>query len=96
MPREEEIALTGQRLISVTFRRRICGLVPQFRTTINTARGGPGNNMNTQSQTIALQNGEAEHMGDGTVVLLQRDEYGRPQSVVATEDDLRRLLAAFG
>ncbi|HUD29817.1 MAG TPA: hypothetical protein VMQ93_13165 [Novosphingobium sp.] len=42
---------------------------------------------------VKLNDGEAQHMGDGAFVLLQRDERGRAQHVVVTEDDLRRLLA---
>lgn len=37
----------------------------------------------------------AESMGDGVIVLLQRDEHGKAQSVVVTEEDLRRLLASI-
>ncbi|EJL35291.1 hypothetical protein [Novosphingobium sp. AP12] len=43
---------------------------------------------------IKLNDGEAQHMGHGVFVLLQRDEYGRAQNVVVTEDDLRRLLGS--
>jgi hypothetical protein len=42
---------------------------------------------------LELNEGEAQHMGDGVFVLLQRDERGRPQNVVVTKDDLQRLLA---
>ena len=43
---------------------------------------------------VKLSDGEAQHMGEGVFVLLQRDERGRPQNVVVTEDDLRRILTS--
>jgi hypothetical protein len=53
-------------------------------------------NMKTNTQSaIALQDGEARHMGGGVFVLLQRDEKRRPQNVAVTADDLRRLLASL-
>ncbi len=46
--------------------------------------------------TTALADGIAQHMGDGVIVLCQKDTERGPQSVVVTEADLRRLLAASG
>ena len=44
---------------------------------------------------IALKDGEAELMGDGVVVILQRDEQGSVQSVAVTTDDLKALVRAL-
>ncbi len=41
---------------------------------------------------VQLNEGVAQHMGEGVFVLCQKDERGRPQSVVVTEEDLRVLL----
>lgn len=49
----------------------------------------------TVNPSIALQDGQAQLMGDGVAVLLQRDERGRAHSAVVTADDLKRLLAAL-
>jgi len=42
---------------------------------------------------VVLDDGHAEVMGDGMFVLFQTVD-GVPQSVVLSEDDLRRLLGA--
>ena len=41
---------------------------------------------------IQLDDGAAQHMGDGVFVLCQRDEHGTQQSVTLTREDLERLL----
>ena len=41
---------------------------------------------------VQMAEGVAQHMGEGTFVLCQQSDEGS-QSVVVTEDDLRRLLA---
>ncbi len=43
---------------------------------------------------IELVDGCATPMGDGYYALQQRDEHGKPQSVVVNLDDLRRMLGA--
>lgn len=45
---------------------------------------------------VKLKDGVAVHMGEGVFTVLQRDERGRPQNVVLTEDDLRQLLGLKG
>ena len=40
---------------------------------------------------VRIAEGVAEYMGDGVFVLCQNSEQG-PQSVMVTEEDLRRLL----
>lgn len=46
------------------------------------------------TMTIKLRDGQAELMGEGVAVVLQKDERGQAQSVVLTPEDLRALLAA--
>lgn len=46
------------------------------------------------NRTIALHNGHAEVMGEGVVILVQKDEQGCAHNVVVTTADLKALLAA--
>jgi hypothetical protein len=47
-----------------------------------------------KSRPMLLVDGEAHLMGDGVVVSMQKDEYGKVHSVAHTEADLEALLAA--
>jgi len=46
--------------------------------------------------SIKLDDGAAENMGEGVIVITQRDEAGQPQNVVVTREDLLRLLDPQG
>jgi hypothetical protein len=46
--------------------------------------------------TVTLSEGVAELMGDGSAVVLQRDDRGCGQSVVLNRADLEALLARLG
>lgn len=46
------------------------------------------------AKKINLTDGEAHYMGEGVVIVLQKDERGVAQNVVLTRDDLRLLLEA--
>jgi len=41
---------------------------------------------------VNLHNGEAQPMGDGLFVVMQRDEYGKAHSVALSAEDIRLLL----
>lgn len=45
---------------------------------------------------IPLEEGEAEHLGDGIFLVRQTDDDGLLQIVSLTEQDMRRMLATIG
>jgi hypothetical protein len=51
--------------------------------------------MTNTNHEIAIEDGRAVPMGDGTFILLQQSDLG-PQSVVLTADDLQRLVEMLG
>lgn len=82
---------------------KICGFWRIIRARFVSHFGPPASRLQTGAYqmtttvnpSIALQDGQAQLMGDGVAVLLQRDERGRAHSAVVTADDLKRLLAAL-